>query len=190
MRERVLLIAPHSDLRFARSERSNWAAAVHLDVVEVPSPVTVVAVTRAFAAGQYDGVVIIGHGQPAGIPLDDGELLDYDTLCPFIRGRVRWLYLGVCDSEELAMQLHREWAIPIVYTTGKVYDKIAYSRGTALLFGLENGQSFEAAAQHAVGESRAWKFVNTPMTPEQAAYIAAQQMDGGMFRRYHIAAPV
>lgn len=179
----VLLVVPASDLKYARSERSNWDAARNMRVDEVPAPVTIESVTRALGAGQYEGVAILGHGAPEGISLDNGELLDYETLAPFVRGRLRWMYLGVCDSEELAQKLMRDWAMPIVYTVGKVYDKVAYSTGTSLAYQLDEGKSFEEAAALAVGQSRSFRLV-TPQNPYIAPTPAIEA--GEPFRYIHV----
>ena len=164
----VLLVCPATDLRYARSERSNWANALHLRVVEVPSPVTIESVTRAIESIQPEGLAVLGHGTADGIPLDDGELLDYDVLAPFIRGRVRWMYLGVCDSYTLGQEIASTLGIPVLCTIGPIYDRAAYAMGSGLVSALDNGVSFEdyARANDSPGQTRGFRLVTPPPAAE------------------------
>jgi hypothetical protein len=177
----VLLVAPDTNLRYARSERDDWDAAIHMDVRQVPAPVTIVSVTRALHEADYDLVVILSHGSADGIQLDEGEILDYATLAPTIRGRVRYLFINTCESQGIAGALARDTGAKVVCTIGQVDDRHAYAMGSALAYWLDGGQSFEEAAQLAItpGQARGFKLVIPPMP-----------QDGGTFRRPLIAATV
>lgn len=186
MVDRILLIAPYSDLEYARAERSNWLAADNLTVSESPSPVTIVSVTRALQAAEYDGVAIIGHGSVAGILLDKGELLDYGSLASAIRGRVTWLYLGTCESERLAEAIAADCGAAVICTIGSVEDRHAYTIGSMVCFYLDAGHSFDEAAQLALpcpdpvtkrwsGGVRGFKYIPAP----------SAAAEGAPFRRRH-----
>jgi hypothetical protein len=169
----ILLIAPYSDLDYARAERSNWLAANNLTVSESPSPVTIVSVTRALQAAEYDGLVIIGHGRADGILLDKGELLDYGSLAALIRGRMAWLYLGTCESERLAEAIAADSGVAVICTIGPIDDRHAYTIGSMVCFYLDLGHTFDEAAQLALpcpdpvtkrwsGGIRGFKYIAAP----------------------------
>lgn len=162
----VLLVAPQTNLRYARSEVSDWDASIHNAVTQVPAPVTIVSVTRALHEADYDLVVFISHGSPDGILLDDGELLDYPTLAPAIRGRIPYVMINTCSSEAVAESLARDTGAMVVCTVGNVDDRHAYAMGSALSYWLDGGQSFAEAARLAVtpGQARGFKLVTPTVT--------------------------
>lgn len=182
----VLVAATDSHLDYARAEASNWASARNLTVAFVPAPVTVVAVTRALQADGIDLFVAIAHGVPKGILLDKGEILDYATLTPFIRGRIPALFLNTCESEAIGEAIARDCGAALICTVGPVDDPHAYAVGTMLAYWLDAGYSFDEAALLATplrrdGE-RGFKYIPSPanaaLTPAQLA-----SPDGGTFRR-------
>lgn len=179
-RMRVLLVCPHTDLRFARSERDDWDAAIRMTVRQVPSPVTIVSVTRALRENDYDLLAFISHGNAAGILLDDGELLDYPTLAPAVRERVPYIFINTCESESIAQDLARDTGAQVVCTVGPVDDRHAYAMGSALAYWLDGGMEFAEAARLAVtpNQQRGFKLVVAPAMPEVGAPI-----DGLPFRR-------
>lgn len=168
----ILLAAPYSDLAFARAELSDWRAS-GLDVVEVPSPVSVIAFTRAVQQVQGAGLVIIAHGGPDGVLLDNAELLDWQTLAPLVRGRFEWLFINTCDSQPIADALALACGLPILCTVTDVPDKRAYTVGSTFAARLAEGYDFQQAAWLAKG-TRGWKLVQPP--------------DGDPFRRSYLAA--
>ncbi len=180
----VLVAATDSHLDYARAEASNWAAAQNLIVSFVPAPVTAVSVTRALQqADDIELAVFIGHGGVQGIELDKGELLDYATLAPFVRGRIPALFINTCDSEPIAEAIAHDCGAAVICTIGPIDDRHAYAVGSMLAYWLDTGHTFEEAAQLALPCAdpvtkrwsdgvRGFKYIPAP----------AQPTDGGRFR--------
>lgn len=184
----VLLAVTSSGLKYGRAEAADWdCASRYLTVTTVPAPVTIVSLTRAIQAADYDGLVVIGHGGPGGILLEDdpAELLDYPTLAPLLRGRIPYLVLNTCSSQALADRIAQDTGATVICSIGEVEDRSAYAMGSMLAYWLDGGHSFEEAASLAVprDQSRGFKLVQPP--PPVFPPVA---QDGGMFRRYHMAA--
>jgi len=157
-----------------------------MTVRQVPSPVTIVSVTRALRENEYDLVAFISHGTPDGILLDDGELLDYPTLAPAIRGRVPFVFVNTCESESIAQAIAADTGASVVCTVGPVDDRHAYAMGSALAFWLDGGMEFGEAARLAVtpGQVRGFKLVTPPLPEVQPpAWAVAAPQDGQPFRR-------
>lgn len=172
----VLLACPDSDLPYARSERSDWIAADRLQIVEVPSPVTLVAFTRSLRAVRADLMVIIGHGGPVGIVLDNGDVLDYGTLSPLLRNRVPYLFLNTCESDQIATEISQGTGVTVCCTVGKVDDARAYVVGSALASYLNDGASFEDACACIAPENstRGWKVVAPKDAQEGSTFCLPQ----------------
>lgn len=185
----VLVAATDSHLDYARAEASNWASLREVTVTQVPAPVTVVAVTRALQADDFDLVVFIGHGGPDGIVLDKGEILDYATLAPFIRGRIPSLFINTCDSQAIAEAIAADCGAAVICTVGPIDDPHAYAIGSMVAYWLELGHTFDEAAQLALpcpdpvtqrwsGGVRGFKYIPAP----------GAAVEGAMFRRRPVVA--
>lgn len=165
---RVLLVTPHNDLVYARAEASDWEDTTGLTVRKVPSPVTIVAVLRALQEDAYDLVVFIAHGSEAGVELEGGELLDYETLAPSVRGRVPFLFFNTCSSDAIAQAIATSTGAQVGCTIGVMDDRHAYAAGSALAKWLGRGISFPEASYRAL-TTRGYKLVQHPeVTPAPA----------------------
>ncbi len=132
---KILLLAPfHANLPGAQTE-AHWLSKLS-GVTVLPPSVTESDIQDALHRDTYDVLWVASHGSESGVLLSRGQYLDLDGLAQYVRsGGVQAVYLGTCDSEDIALKLHDATNADVVAWIGQVEDGAAARR--SILFARE-----------------------------------------------------
>lgn len=125
----LFLLAPTvPDLPWAEAEVGAIEHMPGLDVTPRFGNVTADDVLYDMGQGRYKGFWFAGHASAKGLILTNG-VLSADELAPMLRGRIDWIFLNTCESQEIAKRLRRDTGAAVVATIRELPDKVAYQTG-------------------------------------------------------------
>lgn len=148
----VLLVAPHmSDLEGAAQEIYAIERTPGLIVERLPPDARRRELVQALRSDVYFAVLWFAtHGTPAGIWLNQDDLLPSDDLIALVRGSgIRGVMLNSCESAELAEALHDATGVDVICTVAVVADLSAFQTGALFAQALGETGDFRAAFEAA-----------------------------------------
>lgn len=112
------------------------------------------------ARNLYDIVWVIGHMDENGILLSDGYLSTQDFIQYFRRNKPKLIVLNVCQSVEVALDLHEELQSTIIATIADIEDSLAYATGAQLAHSLSQGSTaWDAYQDSKPGNNLEYRFI-------------------------------